>query len=49
VLIVMAYAYFVSGFVGTLMSKARKSESAAQVAVAKPDAPPQDKRQQDAS
>ncbi len=38
VLIVMAYAYFASGFVGTLMSKGRKSEPAAEGAVSAPDA-----------
>ena len=32
VLIVMAYAYFASGFVGTLMSKGRKSEPSAEAA-----------------
>jgi hypothetical protein len=44
----MAYAYFASGFVATVMSKGRKPESAAGVAVAKPEAPAQDTREQDA-
>jgi phosphatidylserine synthase len=37
VLMVMAYTYFASGFVGTFLSKGRKTEPAAEAAVSAPD------------
>ncbi len=48
VLMVLAYSYFASGFVGTLMSKGRKSEPATEAAVAKAETAPHETRKQDA-